>query len=141
MNILLIEDNPGDVELMREALQGRVETPELTVARDGLEACELLAASEHRGALAPDLIILDLNMPRMDGREFLELLHEHPLRQRIPIVVLTSSNAARDSERALELGSDAYHVKPLDFGGFVRTVDRILDFRNHASARTQAPRA
>lgn len=132
MNILLVEDNLGDVELLREALCTRTPAPRLLIARDGLDAAALLAERERRGEAPPDLIILDLNLPRMDGRELLHSLKEHPLRRRIPIVVMTSSSAPQDVQRVSELRADWYLVKPLDFGGFEEAVERIFTLLGEA---------
>lgn len=134
MNILLVEDNPGDVELMREALRSSSTTAQLEIARDGLEATELLGELERDGARAPDLIVLDLNLPRMDGREFLRLIKSHPRRRHIPVVVMTSSNAPQDVQRVRELRANLYLVKPLDFCGFEQAVSGIVEFWRHLAA-------
>ncbi|MCA9647929.1 MAG: response regulator, partial [Myxococcales bacterium] len=95
MNILLVEDNAADVELSREVLDSSPRTVELSVAPDGAAALEYLEERLEGGRL-PDLILLDLNMPRLDGRGLLERLKAEPTLKRIPVVVFTSSTAAQD---------------------------------------------
>jgi CheY-like chemotaxis protein len=126
VRLLLIEDNPGDVGLIREALAPAGSELELAVARDGLEALALLERCE--AAARPDLILLDLNLPRMDGRELLARLKAHPELRRIPVVVLTSSSAPQDVRRAYDLHANCYLVKPTDFSGLERAVRGIADF-------------
>jgi CheY-like chemotaxis protein len=104
IDILLVEDNPGDVRLTREALRdGRIEN-QLTVARDGVEAIACLRREgEYRDSPRPDLILLDLNLPRKDGREVLAEIKEDPHLGRIPVAVLTTSREEHDVLRAYEL--------------------------------------
>lgn len=124
MNLLLVEDNLGDVGLVREALKTCQATVELTVARDGQEALALLEREDRR----PDLILLDLNLPRMDGREFLARVKSHPELRRIPVIVLTSSNAPKDILQAYELHANCYLVKPPDLAGIEQVVARFSEF-------------
>jgi CheY-like chemotaxis protein len=129
IEILLVEDNPADVRLTFEALrEGKVRNT-LTVARDGVEAIEML---KRRGPFAdaarPDLILLDLNLPRKDGREVLaEIKSDEELRQ-IPVVVLTTSSADADIVRSYDLHANCYITKPVDLEQFVHVVKSIDDF-------------
>jgi len=124
VNLLLVEDNLGDVGLVREALKACQATVDLTVARDGQEAMALL----ERGDQRPDLILLDLNLPRMDGREFLARIKTHPELHRIPVIVLTSSSAPKDIVHAYELHANCYLVKPPDLAGIERVVACFSEF-------------
>lgn len=127
--ILLVEDNPGDVRLTVEALkEGRI-LNRLSVVEDGSQALSfLLSEGEFAGAPCPDLILLDLNLPRMDGREFLAIIKEYPQLKRIPIVVLTTSNSERDIEETYDLHANCYIAKPVDLDRFIEVVLSIEDF-------------
>lgn len=129
LEILLVEDNPGDVLLTKEAFkEGRLHN-ELHVVMDGVEAVAFL---RRQGAYAdrpqPDLILLDLNLPRMDGREVLaEIKADERLRE-IPVIVLTTSADDRDVHRAYNLHANCYLTKPVDMDQFVRVVRAIDEF-------------
>lgn len=129
LEILLIEDNPGDVVLTREALGSSRVLNNITVARDGAEA---LAVLRREGTLAsaprPDLILLDWNLPRMNGRDFLRALRADPSLGRPPVVVLTTSEADRDVAEAYALGASAFVTKPVDLGEFFRAMNSIQEF-------------
>ena len=129
VEILLVEDNPGDVRLTREALrEGKVRN-NLYVAADGVEALRFLRREgEHAGAVRPDLILLDLNLPRKDGREVLEEVKADPSLRYIPVVVLTSSQAEQDIVRAYDLHANCYVSKPVDLDQFIHVVKSIEDF-------------
>jgi two-component system, chemotaxis family, response regulator Rcp1 len=129
VEILLVEDNPGDVRLTREALrEGKVRN-NLAVASDGVEAIAYLRKQgEHAGAVRPDLILLDLNLPRRDGREVLAEIKADPVLRHIPVVVLTSSQAEEDIVRAYDLHANCYVTKPVDLDQFIRVVESIEDF-------------
>ena len=129
VEILLVEDNPGDVRLTREALrEGKVRN-NLAVASDGVEAIAYLRKEgEHAGAVRPDLILLDLNLPRKDGREVLAEIKADPSLRNIPVVVLTSSQAEQDIVRAYDLHANCYITKPVDLDQFIRVVQSIEDF-------------
>lgn len=129
VEILLVEDNPGDVRLTREALkEGKVRN-NLYVAPDGVEALRFLRREgEHAQAVRPDLILLDLNLPRMDGREVLEVIKADPDLRHIPVVVLTSSQAEQDIVRAYDLHANCYVTKPVDLDQFIHVVRSIEDF-------------
>ena len=129
IEVLLVEDNPGDVRLTREALrEGKIRN-NLHVARDGVEALAFLRREgEHAGAPRPDVILLDLNLPRKDGREVLmEVKSDASLRQ-IPVVILTSSQAEEDICRAYDLHANCYISKPVDLDQFIKVVKSIEDF-------------
>ena len=129
IEILLVEDNPADVRLTTEALsEGNIDN-NLVVARDGENALEILhKAGRHRNATRPDLIVLDLNLPKMDGRECLAKIKEDPELKRIPIVVLTTSHAEADILRCYELHANCYITKTVDFENFIILVRAIENF-------------
>lgn len=129
VEILMVEDNPGDVRLTREALaEGKVFN-NLHVVSDGEEAMEfLLQQGRHPEATRPDLVLLDLNLPRMDGRQVLERIKSDPQLRRIPVVVLTSSAAEQDIARSYDLHANCYVTKPVDFEQFIRAVRSVDEF-------------
>ena len=129
IEILLVEDNAADVRLTIEALrEGKVRNS-LTIARDGEEALAVLQRrGEHATAPRPDLILLDLNLPKKDGREVLAIVKEDPDLRRIPVVVLTTSSAEVDILKSYELHANCYITKPVDLGQFVAVVKSIDDF-------------
>jgi two-component system, chemotaxis family, response regulator Rcp1 len=129
IELLLVEDNPGDVRLTREALkEGRV-LSHLNVVSDGMEAMDFLW---HRGKYAdsprPDLILLDLNLPRKNGREVLQEIKTDPNLRRIPVMVLTTSNAEQDLHKAYNLHANCYITKPVDLDQFLNVVRSIEHF-------------
>jgi two-component system, chemotaxis family, response regulator Rcp1 len=129
IEILLVEDNPGDVRLTQEVLRdGRIKNT-LNIAVDGVEALEFLRR-EGKFADAPvqDLILLDLNLPRKDGREVLAEIKADPELRKIPIVVLTTSSAEADVLSAYDLHANCYITKPVDLDQFVKVVRSIEDF-------------
>lgn len=123
IRILLIEDNAPDVRLTTEALRHGKARVDLTVARDGVEALEML-----RHDPLPDLILLDLNLPRKDGREVLRAVKSDPALVHVPIIILTTSSAERDVVESYRLGANAYVVKPVDLDRFFAVVDAIHQF-------------
>jgi CheY-like chemotaxis protein len=129
IEILLVEDNPGDVRLTIEALNEGHMRNNLRVARDGVEALEFL---RHQGrfadAVRPDLILLDLNLPRMDGREVLAAVKSDPQLKTIPIVVLTTSHAEQDILNSYELQANCYITKPVDLEKFITVIRSIENF-------------
>jgi chemotaxis family two-component system response regulator Rcp1 len=127
--ILLVEDNDGDVRLTREALaEGKVAN-QLIVARDGVEALEVLRrVGVYADAPRPDLILLDLNLPKRDGRAVLAEIKADPKLMRIPVVVLTTSKAEEDILRTYDLHANCYITKPVDFEKFVTVVKTIDEF-------------
>ena len=129
IEILLVEDNPGDVDLAREALAGGKVRNTLHVVGDGMAAMEFL---RHQGKYAnvprPDLILLDLNMPRMDGREVLAEVKSDEDLKRIPVVILTTSRAEEDILKTYNLHANCYITKPIDLHQFIKVVQAVEDF-------------
>lgn len=122
-DILLVEDNPGDVRLTEEAFKDGQIANTLHVVRDGIEAVEFLfQEGEYADAPVPDLVLLDLNLPRMNGHEVMEELEESPALRCIPIIVLTSSDTTEDIARSYDLCANAYLTKPVDPDEFVETI-------------------
>ena len=129
IQILLVEDNPGDVRLTREALRDGKVHHDLSVAHDGVEAIQFLRREgEHAGAPTPDLVLLDLNLPRKDGREVLEELKADRHLCRIPVIVLTTSAAESDIMRSYDLQANCFITKPLDLDEYFAVVRSIEDF-------------
>jgi CheY-like chemotaxis protein len=129
IEILLVEDNPGDVRLTRESLYDARIHNNMIVASDGLQAMACLRREgEYVDANRPDLILLDLNLPRMNGFEVLNEIKEDPDLKRIPVVVLTTSQAEQDIIQSYNLYANAYVTKPVDLEQFVRVLKSIEDF-------------
>jgi CheY-like chemotaxis protein len=129
IDVLLVEDDPGDILLTQEALQRYKIANRLHVARDGVEALEFLRREGvHREAPRPDLVLLDLNLPRKDGREVLAEIRGSEELTHLPVVVLTTSDAEEDILRSYRLHANAYVTKPIDFSSFVDVVREIEDF-------------
>lgn len=129
IDVLLVEDDPGDVLMTREAFEHNKVRNTLTVVADGVSALEYLRKEgEHADATTPDLILLDLNLPRMDGREVLEALKADERLRMIPVVVLTTSEAEDDVVRSYALHANAYVTKPVDFDAFITVVRQIDEF-------------
>ncbi len=129
IDILLVEDDPGDVLMTREAFEHHKIRNALHVAADGVEALEFLnREGRFREAPRPGLILLDLNLPRKDGREVLGEIKRDPDLRTIPVVVLTTSEAEEDIVRSYELHANAYVTKPVDFEKFIEVVRKIDDF-------------
>ncbi|CAN5617090.1 response regulator [soil metagenome] len=129
IEILLVEDNPGDARLALEALKESKVHNNLHHVSDGVEAMKFLRQQEeHADVPPPDLILLDLNMPRMDGREVLEEIKEDPDLRPTPVVVLTTSEAERDLIKSYGMHANAYIVKPIDLDRFMEVVQAIEEF-------------
>lgn len=129
VEILLVEDNAGDVRLTREALKDAKVLNNLHVARDGEEATEFLfRKGKHADAPRPDIIILDLNLPRKDGREVLAEIKADKELKRIPVVILTTSKSEEDVLKSYNLHANCYVTKPLDLDQFIGVVKSIQDF-------------
>ncbi|ATW87262.1 CheY-like chemotaxis protein [Halohasta litchfieldiae] len=127
--ILLAEDNPGDVMLTKKALEKGKLANNLHVVTDGVEALEFLRREgEYEDSPRPDIILLDLNMPRKDGQDVLKELKNDDDLCRIPVVVLTSSESEEDIAKSYELNANAYLTKPVDFDGFIEIVNRLENF-------------
>jgi CheY-like chemotaxis protein len=129
IEVLLVEDDPGDVLLIEEAFADNKVHNRLHTVADGVEAVAFLRGEgEYAGAPRPDLVLLDLNLPRKDGREVLaEIKEDEDLRQ-IPVVVLTTSKAEEDVLRSYKLHANAYVTKPVDFDRFIDVVRQIDEF-------------
>jgi two-component system, chemotaxis family, response regulator Rcp1 len=129
VEILLVEDNVRDARLAEETLKDSKINNNLYHVKDGVEAMQYLRRQgEYAGVPVPDLILLDLNLPRKDGREVLAEVKEDPRLRLIPVVVMTSSEAERDLVRTYVLHANAYVVKPIDLDGFVEVVQGVKDF-------------
>jgi CheY-like chemotaxis protein len=130
INILLVEDNPADVRLTQEALKEAANaTTRLHVASDGAQALEFLhREGEHAGAPRPDLMLLDLNLPRVDGRQVLAQVKSDPDLRRIPVVVLTTSPSEDDIIHAYDQHVNSYIRKPVDLDHFLDVLKAIDDY-------------
>jgi CheY-like chemotaxis protein len=129
IEVLLVEDDPGDVLMTREAFEEHSVGNHLTVVADGAEALAYLRREgSHADAVRPDLILLDLNLPRRDGREVLAEIKSDPTLKEIPVVVLTTSQADEDILRSYQLHANAYVTKPVDYDRFISVVRQIDEF-------------
>jgi CheY-like chemotaxis protein len=129
IEVLLIEDSPGDVRLTREALSEANRTVQLHVACDGVEAMAFLRRQGvHAQAPRPDLILLDLNLPKMDGREVLANIKSDPTLRTIPTIILTTSSAEADIVKSYQLHANCYLSKPVQLDAFEALVKSINDF-------------
>ena len=129
IEILLVEDNPGDVRLVKEALRDGKVLNKLHAVKDGVEALDFLKRQgEYADAVHPDLILLDLNLPKKNGHEVLAEIKVDPDLKRIPVVVLTVSKAEEDIMMTYNLHGNCYITKPIDFDQFVQVVKAIEDF-------------
>ncbi|MFD9460379.1 response regulator [Streptomyces sp. NPDC060027] len=129
IDVLLVEDDPGDELMTREAFEDNKIGNTLHVVRDGEEALDFLyRRGAHVGAPQPDLILLDLNLPKYDGRQVLEKIKSDPALSHIPVVVLTTSAAEEDILRSYKLHANAYVTKPVDLDQFIAAVRQIDDF-------------
>jgi chemotaxis family two-component system response regulator Rcp1 len=129
IEILLVEDNPADVRLTKEALKEAKVRNNLHVVEDGVEAMKFLFQEDkYTNSARPDLILLDLNLPKKDGREVLEEIKQDDNLKRIPVVVLTTSQAEEDILRTYNLHANCYVTKPVDLDQFITIVKSIEDF-------------
>ncbi len=129
VEILLVEDNPGDVRLTQEALKESKVTNNLYIAGDGVEALAFLRKEgEYADMPHPDLILLDLNLPKKDGRELIEEIKSNEELKRIPVVVLTTSKAEEDIMQMYDRHANCYITKPIDFDQFIEVVRSIENF-------------
>ena len=129
IEVLLVEDDPGDVLMTREAFEDHKLRNSLHVVNNGIDALLFLRKQgEYAGVPTPDLVLLDLNLPRMDGREVLAEIKADEALRRIPVVVLTTSEAEEDVLRSYNLHANAYVTKPVDFEQFVNVVRQVDDF-------------
>ena len=126
VEILLVEDNPDDIDLTIEAFKESSSSSHLHVVEDGVEALEFLRRrGAHEAAPRPDLILLDLNLPRKSGYEVLQEIKTDPQLRQIPVVVLTTSEAEVDRARAYDANANSFLVKPLDFDQFRRMIENL----------------
>ena len=129
IDILMVEDDPGDVRLTREALKGSKLLHSLEVVDDGAAALDYLRkVGPYEHAVRPDIVLLDLNLPKKDGREVLAAMKQDPALRTIPVVILTTSQAEEDVLRAYNLSANCYVTKPVDFDQFMRIVRAIEEF-------------
>ncbi|MGW4113945.1 response regulator [Actinosynnema sp. NPDC004786] len=129
IDVLLVEDDPGDALMTQEAFEHHKIRNQLHVVRDGVEALEFLRRQgPYADAPRPGLILLDLNLPKMDGREVLAEIKADETLRPIPVVVLTTSEAEEDILRSYNLHANAYVTKPVDFDRFIEVVRQIDDF-------------
>lgn len=129
VNILLIEDNPGDVRLTKEAFKESGMNVNLSVVMDGVEALLYLRQEgEYKDIVIPDLILLDLNLPKKDGREVLEIIKKDDDLMCIPVVVLTTSGAEQDISNSYRLHANCYLNKPIEFDKFFDLIQKVEDF-------------
>lgn len=129
VEILLVEDNPGDVRLTVEALKGGPMENRLHIVEDGVEAMAFLhREGKYAGVPRPDIILLDLNLPKKDGRQVLSELKQHPELKRIPVVILTTSKAQEDILRSYDLHANCYITKPVNLDQFITVVRAIENF-------------
>jgi CheY-like chemotaxis protein len=129
LGVLLVEDDPGDVMIAEEALKASRLKSRLTVVPDGVEALKYLRRENgYADAERPDLILLDLNLPRKTGHEVLAEVKADPTLRKIPIVVLTTSGAAEDVVRSYDLHANVFVTKPVDFDHFTQVIKQIDDF-------------
>jgi chemotaxis family two-component system response regulator Rcp1 len=124
LSILLVEDDPGDILIAEEALRAGQLDSELTIVQDGHDALEHLRSSGQR----PDIVLLDLNLPRMSGHEVLAQIKGDDTLRVIPVVVLSTSSAHEDVQRSYELGANIYVAKPVDFDQFAHVIKQIEQF-------------
>jgi CheY-like chemotaxis protein len=126
--ILLVEDNPSDVELTRRALQKSRVLNDLVVVEDGQEALDYLFGGEHKGPNMnelPTLVLLDIKLPKVDGLQILKRIREDERTRRLPVVILTTSNEEQDIAQSYDLGANSYIRKPVDFTQFVDAVQHL----------------
>lgn len=129
ISILLVEDDPDHVDLTRIALQTARVPFGLDVAMDGTEALQYLRREEpYRNAAIPDLILLDLNLPKLDGREVLRAIKSDPDLRRIPVIVLTTSSDTADVEAAYQNHANSYITKPTDFDDFLHAIETMHEY-------------
>ena len=129
IEVLLVEDDPGDVLMTQEAFDEHRVNNKLNVVSDGVEALAYLRREEpYPHAVRPDLILLDLNLPRRDGREVLKEIKDDESLRHIPVVVLTTSQLEEDILRSYQLHANAYVTKPVDFDRFIQAVRQIDEF-------------
>jgi chemotaxis family two-component system response regulator Rcp1 len=133
VQVLLAEDNPGDVYLVREALAHANLQFELVVQSDGEQMYDFIDKIDGGAAPCPDVVLLDLNLPRRNGASLLERMRESPLCSRIPVIIVTSSSSPQDRETATRLGASSYFQKPSDFEEFMRLGALVRQFLSQSA--------
>ncbi len=129
VDVLLVEDSEADIDLVREAIEGGKLLINVNVVRDGEEAMDYLRGQgKFKNATRPDLVLLDLNLPKKDGREVLREVKADPALSLIPIVILTTSSADEDILQSYQLHANAYIAKPVDFDSFIKIVNQLTEF-------------
>ncbi|MDP8210485.1 MAG: response regulator [Candidatus Stygibacter australis] len=130
IDILVVEDNPNDSRLVKRALQKTDFSPEIHIAKDGVEALEFIDNyfNENDDISLPKFILLDLKLPRLDGLELLEIIKNNKAWAHLPVIIMTSSNEAVDIERAYKLGVNSYLVKPVNFEEFYETIRELTNY-------------
>jgi len=129
VDVLVIEDNPGDVRLLEEAFRELKADIRMLVAKDGAEAVEMIsAARSDQDRCLPDLILLDLNLPKLSGHDVLARIKDNPVTRRIPVIILTSSRAELDVKRAYDGHANAYLRKPSTLDGLIAAAEQIKHF-------------
>ncbi len=128
LRILLVEDNPSDVRLVREALKETELSVQIIVARDGVEAMDYLYQASSSGVGRPEMVLLDLNLPRKNGREVLAEIKSSPALKQIPVLIMTSSRADEDISQAYNLNANCYITKPTDLREYLEVVRAIENF-------------
>lgn len=129
MEILLVEDNAGDAKLTIEAFKESKISNKITVVQDGIEAMDyLFKKGKYSDATTPDIILLDLNLPKKDGREVLEEIKTNDTLKKTPVIILTTSKAEEDIAKSYDLHANCYILKPFDFEKFLSVVKSIEDF-------------
>jgi CheY-like chemotaxis protein len=127
--LLVVEDDPGDADLIQEAWRQRMPQSAFQVMPDGEAAIAYLRhEGPYQDAKDPELVLLDLNLPKRDGRDVLKTIREDARLRALPVVVLTTSNAERDIARAYQLGANCYITKPIGLTAFMRTIDQVETF-------------
>jgi CheY-like chemotaxis protein len=126
--ILLVEDNPVDIDLTQRAFKKQLFHCTVDISRDGEEANQAIQRWEEGLETPPDLILMDLKMPRMDGFDVLKILRQSPKSCRIPVIILTSSNEETDISTAYQLGANSYLLKPIDYSKFVSLIQMIIQY-------------
>lgn len=128
-NVLIVEDNPADIRLVKEAFKESEVDTEIYIVKDGVEAMEFLNHGiEHEDVSLPDLILLDLNLPRKDGREVLKEIKENNKLKYIPVVILTTSSSEEDVYETYLNHANSYIVKPANIGRFIETMKNLEDY-------------
>lgn len=136
VDVLMIEDNPGDIVLVKEALKRTSLDYRMNIVRNGMDALEyLLKLGDHVNASSPDLIILDLKLPRKTGLEVLEVIQQNPVLRGIPLVILSSSQSELERARTYRLPDNSYLLKPNTFQDYIVLIESIESFRRESAQR------